>query len=194
MSPNPGPASSARPPTACPRGRRPGRLVAGVLTACGGGSGSGGSASIVVTHGYTDVEATAMKARGRHVEPAAPRREGQPAVQRWQRQRAAEDGRRLHRRQLPRRRLPVRLLGQPAGQAAQAGRPHRPGQGSLGGLERLLPLGPRGVHGRRQGGRRPGPDRQPQPGLQQGPLRQGRTWPRPPTTGPGRTSATRPRS
>lgn len=59
MSPNPGPAS------------RPGRslrlvaavaLAAGALTACGGSSSSSGSTSIVVTHGYTDVEATAMKA------------------------------------------------------------------------------------------------------------------------------------
>ena len=37
-------------------------LAAGALTACGGGSDSGGSTSIVVTHGYTDAEATAIKA------------------------------------------------------------------------------------------------------------------------------------
>ena len=48
----------------------------------------------------------------------APRREGQAAVQRRQRQRAAEDRGRLHRRQLPRRRLPVRLLGRPARRAS----------------------------------------------------------------------------
>jgi multiple sugar transport system substrate-binding protein len=53
--------------------RRPGRrgswcllavgaLAAGLLTACGGGSDSGGSASIVVSHGYTDVEAKALQA------------------------------------------------------------------------------------------------------------------------------------
>ena len=59
MSPNPGPASR---PTRPLRALVAVALVAGVLTACGGGNGSGGSASIVVTHGYTDVEATAIKA------------------------------------------------------------------------------------------------------------------------------------
>ncbi|MGC4109339.1 MAG: ABC transporter substrate-binding protein [Nocardioides sp.] len=40
-----------------------GALAAGVLTACGGGSGDGGGATtIVVTHGYTDVEAKAIQA------------------------------------------------------------------------------------------------------------------------------------
>jgi multiple sugar transport system substrate-binding protein len=37
-------------------------LSAGVLAACGGGSGSSGSSTIVLSHGYTDVEATALKA------------------------------------------------------------------------------------------------------------------------------------
>jgi multiple sugar transport system substrate-binding protein len=37
-------------------------LSAGVLAACGSGSGSSGSSTIVLTHGYTDVEATAIKA------------------------------------------------------------------------------------------------------------------------------------
>jgi multiple sugar transport system substrate-binding protein len=37
-------------------------LAAGVLTACGGGSSSDSGTSIVVTHGYTDAEATALKA------------------------------------------------------------------------------------------------------------------------------------
>jgi multiple sugar transport system substrate-binding protein len=60
MSPNAGPY------------RRPARplralvavaLLAGALTACGGGSSdSGGGTSIVVTHGYTDAEATALEA------------------------------------------------------------------------------------------------------------------------------------
>jgi len=37
-------------------------LVGGVLTACGGGGGdSSGSTSIVVSHGYTDAEATALQ-------------------------------------------------------------------------------------------------------------------------------------
>src|SRR5207342_2876031 len=37
-------------------------LAAGVLTACGGGGGdSSGSTSIVVSHGYTDAEATALQ-------------------------------------------------------------------------------------------------------------------------------------
>ena len=59
MSPNAGPAS---------RSGRPWRvlvavaLAASALTACGGGGDSSGTTSIVVTHGYTDAEATAMKA------------------------------------------------------------------------------------------------------------------------------------
>ncbi len=60
MSPNAGP---------CPRPARPVRalvavaLLAGALTACGGGSSDSGSGtSIVVTHGYTDAEATALQA------------------------------------------------------------------------------------------------------------------------------------
>src|SRR5262245_8858509 len=60
-------------PTAGPgawRGRRriscllaTGALAAVALTACGGGSddGSSGTASIVVSHGYTDVEAKALQ-------------------------------------------------------------------------------------------------------------------------------------
>jgi multiple sugar transport system substrate-binding protein len=39
-----------------------GVLVAGLLSACGGGSGGSGSTTIVVTHGYTDAEAKAIEA------------------------------------------------------------------------------------------------------------------------------------
>ncbi|HEX3929273.1 MAG TPA: ABC transporter substrate-binding protein [Nocardioides sp.] len=39
-----------------------GALAAGVLTACGGSSGDSGSTTIVVTHGYTDMEAKAIQA------------------------------------------------------------------------------------------------------------------------------------
>jgi multiple sugar transport system substrate-binding protein len=59
MSPNAGPASR---PTRPLRALVAVAVVAGALTACGGSNDSGGSASIVVTHGYTDIEATAMKA------------------------------------------------------------------------------------------------------------------------------------
>ena len=60
MTPTPGPAARS--------GRRLHALVAlalvaGALSACGSGSGSSdGGTSIVVTHGYTDVEAVALKA------------------------------------------------------------------------------------------------------------------------------------
>jgi len=37
-------------------------LAAGLLTACGGSDNGGGSTSIVVSHGYTDVEAKALQA------------------------------------------------------------------------------------------------------------------------------------
>ena len=86
--------------------------------------------TITVSHGYTDVEATALKAQVAAVEHRAPDAEGQARLQRRQRQRAAEDRRRLHRRQLPRHRLRVRLVGRPARPAAEAGRPHRQGEGA----------------------------------------------------------------
>ena len=61
-------------------------------------------------------------------------------------------------------------------------------------LGRLLPLRAAGGHGQRQGRRRPGPGRQPRPRLQQEAVRRPPAYPCPTATGPGRTSATRPRS
>ena len=179
-------------------------VVAGGLLAaaagCGGSSGGSSSSStpgpvtITVSHGYTDVEAKEIKAQADQWNTQNPDQEGQPRLQRRQRQRAAEDHRRLHRRQLPRRRLRVRLVRRPARPPAEAGRPHQQGQGPGLRLERLLPLRAAGGHRQRQGRRHPGPGRQPRPRLQQEAVRGGRRRrPRRPT-GPGRTSATRPRS
>jgi multiple sugar transport system substrate-binding protein len=60
MPPNAGPAHRPARPL---RALVAVALLAGALTACGGGNSSdSGSTSIVVTHGYTDAEATALKA------------------------------------------------------------------------------------------------------------------------------------
>jgi multiple sugar transport system substrate-binding protein len=60
MSPNPGSALRSGPLL---RALVAVALAAGTLTACGGGSSSdSGGTSIVVTHGYTDAEATALQA------------------------------------------------------------------------------------------------------------------------------------
>ena len=149
-------------------------LAAG-LAGCGSGSQSDSSGStITVAHGYTDVEAKALKVQEADVEQGAPRLEGAVRVQRRQRLGAAEDRGRVHGRQLPGRLLPVRLVRGDARQAAEAHRPDRPGRQEVVRLAGLLPLGAAGGDRRRQGRRRAGAGRQPQPRLQQDAVPEGR--------------------
>jgi hypothetical protein len=98
------------------------------LAGCGGsGSGDGGT-TITVWHGYTDVEAKAISAQVKQWNSDHPNDKVRLVLQQRQRQRTAEDDRRLHGRQLPRRRLRVRLLRRAARPPAQAGRPDRHGE------------------------------------------------------------------
>ena len=95
-------------------------LAAGVLTACGGGGGdSGGSTSIAVSHGYTDAEATALKAQPSTVERrSTPTRRSSLQFNGGNDNALQKTVAGFTAGQLPRRLLPVRLVGRPARHAS----------------------------------------------------------------------------
>ena len=148
-------------------------LVAGALTACGGSSDSGGGSSIVVTHGYTDAEATALKA----------------AVGTWNLQHPDEKVS-LQFNGGNDSALQKTVAGFAAGNYPDVAYQYGSSAAQLVRQPKLVDLTDRvqadsvdwndfypsareAVDRRRQGRRCPGPDRQPQPGLQQGALRPG---------------------
>ena len=162
-------------------------LAAG-LAACGGSGGGtssgsspaalpspGGGGTVTLWHGYTDVERIATDAFVAKFNATEPRLHREVGVRRQQRLRAAEAHDGPGRRQGARHRLPVRLVaGQPRRLAQDRRHVAAHRRLAVVQLRRLLSRCATGGHGRRQGDRRPGADRQPLARLQQEAVRRGR--------------------